>query len=189
MDAFLIVDFQNDFLPGGTLAVGGADQLAPVINELMDRFALVIASQDWHPQGHVSFSSSHQGEKPQRDLWPEHCLQGSKGAALSSLLHQEKIQKIFRKGSFLTEDSYSVFFNDAEKKVSTGLHEFLKNHQVKKIFIAGLVLEYCVGSTALDAVALGYEVAIFEKGVASLLSKKEIKSFITHLKKNHISFV
>lgn len=177
MEVLLIVDLQNDFLPEGSLAIPHSGKIIPVINQLIRKFPLVIASKDEHPPKHISFASTHnrsigeviEGQK----LWPDHCIAGTLGASFSSLLEAKSIKKIFKKGTRFNADSYSAFFNDSLQSESTGLNEFLKEEKVSKIFITGLVLEYCVVATALDAQALGYQVALIEEGIAGLGSFEE----------------
>ena len=170
MKALLIIDLQNDFLDGGALEVKGSVKLIDVINDLIEKFPLVLASKDWHPKEHCSFISSHS----EKALWPDHCIQHSFGAEFPSSLHRHKINKIFYKGSFLNEDSYSAFFV-GEKRVSTGLNEYLKEHGVKELYLAGVALEYCVLATALDAIKLGYNVTVIQDAVASIsIDQKEI---------------
>ncbi len=164
MDAFIIVDIQNDFLPGGALAVPQGDRVIPVINRLMDRFDLIIATQDWHPAEHASFASNHPARKvghvidlhglPQV-LWPVHCVAGTRGAELAPTLDVCKIHRVFKKGDDPGIDSYSGFFDNGGRK-STGLGEFLKRRGVCDVYIAGLATDYCVKFTALDALKLGF---------------------------------
>jgi nicotinamidase/pyrazinamidase len=162
MRALLIVDVQNDFLPGGALAVAQGDQVIPVILQLVDQFDLVVASQDWHPKDHGSFASQH-GKKPGETvllsglpqvLWPDHCVQGTPGAALSSELPQETIDKIFRKGVDRWVDSYSAFY-DAARLRETGLGPYLKSHGVTELYVVGLATDYCVKYSVLDSCDLG----------------------------------
>jgi len=169
MKALLIIDFQNDFLDGGALEVKGSLKLIHLINDLMEKFPLVLASKDWHPKGHCSFASSHS----KKALWPDHCIQHSSGANFPSSLNEKKINKIFYKGSLINEDSYSAFYI-GEKGVSTGLNEYLKEHDVKELYLAGVALEYCVLATALDAVKLRYKVTVIDDAVASIsMDQKE----------------
>jgi nicotinamidase/pyrazinamidase len=165
MRALIVVDIQNDFLPGGALGVREGDQVIPVINRLMGLFTLVVATQDWHPADHGSFAANHPGRKPgdivtlgglPQILWPVHCVQGTKGAELSPLLVKDPVRAIFQKGVDPNIDSYSAIFDNARRR-STGLSEFLIKEGVKEIFIAGLALDYCVKFTALDGVSLGFE--------------------------------
>jgi nicotinamidase/pyrazinamidase len=163
MKAFLIIDLQYDFCPGGALAVPGGDEILPGVNELIGKFGLVIATQDWHPLGHISFASAHGrniyetidiGGKKQT-LWPDHCVQGSRGADLLDGLKKSSITRIIRKGTDKDIDSYSGFFDNLHEK-ATELDQFLKSKGVAEIYIAGLATDYCVKYTALDAVSLGY---------------------------------
>lgn len=159
MKALLIVDVQHDFLPGGRLEVPGGDEVIPVINVLQDRFDLVVATQDWHPEGHESFASAHPGKKPFEEirlhglnqvLWPDHCVQGSKGADLADTLNKKSIAAIFRKGMHRRVDSYSGFYDNG-KKYHTGLASYLRSMGVKELFVCGLAADYCVYYTAKDA--------------------------------------
>ncbi|CRX39359.1 bifunctional nicotinamidase/pyrazinamidase [Estrella lausannensis] len=168
MKGLLIVDIQYDFLPGGALGVKEGDQVVPVINQLTQLpFDVVVASQDWHPIGHGSFASTHQktpGEVvslkglPQI-LWPDHCVQGSKGAEIVSSLDVTKLAAVIPKGTDPDIDSYSAFFDNGHKK-ATGLDPFLKEKGVKELYIAGLATDYCVKFSTLDALALGYDVFV-----------------------------
>lgn len=184
MKALLIVDLQNDFMPGGALGVPGADQLAPLINQLIPQFPLVVASLDWHPMGHISFASSHVGKNigdqidtpygPQR-LWPDHCVQHSTGAALVRSLNP--ISHCFYKGTHPQVDSYSIFFDNASglackttRAHSTGLADFLKKHGVTTLFLAGVATEYCVLYSALDALELGFEVFVIIDATRAICS-------------------
>lgn len=170
MRAFVVVDVQNDFLPGGALAVPDGDKIVPVINILMDHFDWVVATQDWHPEGHGSFASAHPGKKPgdivdlnglQQILWPDHCIQDSHGAAFSVDLNSEKFLAIFKKGIDKGIDSYSGFFDNGHLR-ATGLGDFLKKHAIQTVYIAGLAADYCVKFTALDARQLGFETYLVE---------------------------
>ena len=189
MQALLIVDLQNDFMPKGSLAVPGVESIIPVINALIPKFSCVIASKDWHPKNHISFASTHHkkiGEKlGEQVLWPSHCIQGTFGSNFYEGLDQEGVKKIFYKGTMKGFDSYSAFFDD-NKKMSTGLNEFLKERCINKIFITGIVLEYCVAATALDGVDLGYEVVIIKEGVGSLLSTEGQEKILKSLKNQKI---
>jgi nicotinamidase/pyrazinamidase len=170
MTALLIVDMQNDFMPGGTLAVPGADACVPIINRLMSECDLVLATQDWHPADHLSFAPNHPGKKvgdivmvegTAQILWPEHCVRNSHGAALVADLDQASISSIFYKGSDKHFDSYSAFFDNARRK-STGLADYLRSRRVKKIMVAGVAIDYCVLYTVIDAIDLGFKVTVVE---------------------------
>lgn len=164
MKALLLIDIQNDFLPGGRLAVPDGDAIIPIINALQPQFDLVVATQDWHPAGHQSFASSHAGRSQfeQIDLhglpqvlWPDHCTQASPGAALAPALRTEQVEAIFRKGTNAEIDSYSAFFDNGHRK-STGLADYLRGRQVREVYVAGLAGDYCVYYSALDALAAGF---------------------------------
>ena len=164
-DALLIVDVQNDFLPGGALAVKEGDLVVPVINRLQTRFKHVIATQDFHPADHGSFAANHQGKNVgefvelaglTQILWPVHCVQGTEGAEFHPNLNQRQWEAVFQKGKNREVDSYSGFFDNA-KRGDTGLGEYLKSLGIQRIFVCGLALDYCVRFTALDASDLGFE--------------------------------
>lgn len=173
MKALLLVDLQNDFMPEGALAIHNAHQIIPIINQLLSHFPLVVASQDWHPSNHVSFFSSHPGKQPhdvikiqkkEQILWPPHCVQNSKGAALVDELDQTKIARSFFKGTDPHIDSYSAFFDNNHEK-STELATFLKSHQVTDLFLVGLATDYCILYSALDALELGFAVTVITDAV------------------------
>lgn len=159
--ALIIVDVQNDFLPGGALAISGGDQITLPINQLMDEVDFIVATQDFHPKGHVSFASTHNqavGSKVgEQSLWPDHCIQGSYGALLSSSLNLKKIDVVIQKGMDKEIDSYSAFFDNARKS-QTQLDSILKKREIRRLLVAGLATDYCVKYTVLDALDLGYEV-------------------------------
>ncbi len=168
MNALLLVDIQNDFLPGGALGVPDGDQILPVVNQLLTLpFDCIIASKDWHPPDHGSFAASHH-ENPGKNillngikqiLWPIHCVQGTYGAEFSSGWDASKVQQVFNKGTDKDIDSYSAFFDNCRHK-STGLMKFLQDNQVVNLYIAGLATEYCVKYTVLDALQLGFKVFV-----------------------------
>lgn len=176
MKALLVVDIQYDFLPGGALAVAGSDKIIPRINQLIENFDLVIATQDWHPADHQSFVNQHPGKQafdlidlhglPQV-LWPRHCVQGSRGATFSKELNQNKFSAIIRKGMQLQVDSYSGFFDNARRN-STGLHGLLQEWQVKSVYICGIAADFCVRYTANDALSLGYKTYVYDDAVAAI---------------------
>jgi len=170
MKALILEDIQNDFLPGGALAVPEGDQVIPVANQLQRKFSLVVATQDWHPANHCSFAVNHSGKKlfdqielsglPQT-LWPVHCLQNTRGAELARALHREGINRVFQKGTDPEIDSYSSFFDNGHRR-ATGLGEWLKSKGVTEVYICGLATDYCVKFTALDAVRLGFNTHLIE---------------------------
>lgn len=170
MHALIIVDIQNDFVPGGALAVPGGDEIIPIVNELQDSFSLVVATQDWHPAHHKSFASSHPGKKVfekvslhglDQVLWPDHCIQGTAGAALHKNFNLNKVEAIFRKGMDPDIDSYSGFYDNGYRK-STGLAGYLRERKVRKVYVVGLASDYCVFYTAKDAIKENFETYIIE---------------------------
>lgn len=163
--ALIIVDVQNDFIPGGALAVKEGNQVVPIINSLQGKFQTVIATQDFHPANHGSFAANHPGKNPgefielnglNQILWPVHCVQGSNGAEFHQYLNLADWTAIFQKGMNPDVDSYSGFFDNA-RRGDTGLGDFLKEKGIKTVYISGLALDYCVKFTALDSVSLGFE--------------------------------
>ena len=176
MRALLLIDIQNDFLPGGRLAVPAGDEIIPLVNELQPQFDLVVATQDWHPAGHQSFASSHAGRSQfeQIDLhglpqvlWPDHCTQASDGAALAPALQTGRIEAIFRKGMNPEIDSYSAFFDNGHRK-STGLADYLRGRGVTAVVVAGLAADYCVYYSALDALAAGFATTVLTDAVRAI---------------------
>lgn len=170
MKALIIVDMQYDFLPGGALAVNEGDQIIERINKLQEKFDLVVATQDWHPADHKSFASQHPEKNPfnvidlngtQQVLWPDHCVQGTKGAELHKDINQKKISAVIRKGMNPNIDSYSAFF-DVNKNNPTGLNGYLKDHNISSVYVCGLAGDFCVYYTAKDALSLGYTTYILE---------------------------
>lgn len=167
MNALLLIDIQYDFLPGGALAVGEGDAVIPAANALMPRFPLVVASQDWHPPDHGSFASV-QGAGPgtmgtlhglPQVMWPDHCVQGTRGADLAAELDTRRVEAIFRKGVDPTVDSYSAFWDNGRRR-STGLAGYLRARGVTDLVVCGLATDYCVRFTALDAVDAGFGVTL-----------------------------
>jgi nicotinamidase/pyrazinamidase len=170
MDALILVDVQNDFVPGGALPVPGGDAIVPLVNDLQSRFELVVATQDWHPPGHGSFAANHPGKRvydvtelhglPQV-LWPVHCVQHTPGADFVPGLDRPRIERVFRKGTDAAIDSYSGFFDNGHRK-STGLGDYLKSRGVRSVYVCGLAADYCVKFTALDARQLGFDTFLIE---------------------------
>lgn len=170
--ALILVDIQNDFLPGGALAVPHGDEVIAVAERLIDLFPLVIATRDWHPADHMSFVSQHPEMQVgdvfdlfglKQIVWPDHCVEHTPGAELSSRLSARKIDKIVLKGLDKRVDGYSAFFDNAHRR-QTELDAFLKEHSIKRLAIMGLATDYCVRATVLDACALGYSVQLVEDG-------------------------
>jgi nicotinamidase/pyrazinamidase len=166
----LVIDVQNCFLPGGSLAVKDGEQVVPVINKIARGFGNVVMTQDWHTAGHVSFASAHDGKKPfetidlpygKQVLWPDHCVQGTDGAALSKDLSIPQAALVIRKGFHKAVDSYSAF-TEADGKTTTGLAAYLKARNIKRVFVAGLATDFCVAWTALDARKADFESFVVE---------------------------
>jgi nicotinamidase/pyrazinamidase len=188
----LLVDVQNDFIPGGSLAVSEGDQVVPVINDLQKKFRNVIATQDFHPANHGSFAANHSGKKAgefidlaglNQILWPIHCVQGTHGAEFHPKLDQSQWEAIFQKGKNPEVDSYSGFFDNA-RRGDTGLGDYLKSKGINRVFVCGLALDYCVKFTALDAKSLGFETILItdatravnlspDDGVQAIVEMKE----------------
>ena len=169
-DALLAVDLQLDFMPGGALAVAGGDEIVALVNALMRRFDNVVVTQDWHPLAHGSFASSHPGSAPfevrrlpygDQTLWPDHCVQGSRGASLHPALATDLAFLILRKGMRANVDSYSAFV-EADGETTTGLAALLAARGVKRVFACGLATDFCVAFSALDARASGFETFVIE---------------------------
>lgn len=198
MDALILVDLQNDFCPGGALEVKEGDQTIPIANQLAEVFDLVIATQDWHPEDHGSFASNNPGKQigemselgglPQI-LWPVHCVQDTPGAEFVTELNMSNITRIFVKGTDKGIDSYSGFFDNGHKK-STGLHNFLKEKEVKRVFVMGLALDYCVKYTALDAANLGFKTYLVEDGCRGVgLAENDIPDSLEEMRENGIIII
>ncbi|MGC2774181.1 MAG: bifunctional nicotinamidase/pyrazinamidase [Bradyrhizobium sp.] len=169
-DLLLIIDVQNDFCPGGALAVVDGDAVVPVINQLSGRFDHVVLTQDWHPAGHNSFAASHPGKAPfetitmaygPQTLWPEHCVQGTPGAAFHADLETDKVELIIRKGFRAAIDSYSAFFEN-DKTTPTGLGGYLRERGLKRVFLVGLATDFCVHYSAVDARRLGFQAVVID---------------------------
>lgn len=172
MKALVLIDVQNDFMPGGALEVPHGDLIVPVLNRVQPYFDLVTATQDWHPKNHVSFASNHPGMKPfdrmnmkgfDQVLWPDHCVQGTPGAQFHPALDTDKIAAIFRKGMNPEVDSYSGF-NDNMHIVSTGLSGYLREKGITELYVCGLAADICVYYTIRDAVAEGFKSVLIEDG-------------------------
>ena len=198
MKALILVDIQNDFLPGGVLAVPDGDAVIPVANQLQAVFPLVVATQDWHPANHGSFAASHPGKKvfeqidlnglPQT-LWPVHCVQGTRGAELAALLKRDHIVKIFPKGTEPGIDSYSGLFDNGHLK-STGLGEWLKAQGVTEVFVCGLATDYCVKFTAMDAASMGFKTNLIEDASRGVnLRPDDVSDSIAEMKRAGVLIV
>lgn len=168
--ALVVIDVQNDFCPGGALAVPEGDAVVPAINQLVPRFARVVLTQDWHPKGHLSFASSHPGRQPfetvtvdygPQVLWPDHCVQGTPGAEFHPRLAAAAAALILRKGMIPKVDSYSAFFEN-DHRTQTGLAGYLQGLGVRRVYFCGLATDFCVRYSALDARALGFACTVVE---------------------------
>ena len=169
-DVLLVTDVQNDFCPGGALAVPQGDAVVPVINTITRAFPVVVATQDWHPEGHVSFASRHKGKKPfevleiqgtEQVLWPDHCVEGTPGADFHPELDATAFRFVLRKGVNREVDSYSAFVEN-DRKTTTGLAGLLRELRVERVFVSGLTTDYCVRTTALDGRSAGFQVVVLE---------------------------
>lgn len=169
-EALLVVDIQNDFLPGGALGVDRGEEIIPVVNRLSSVFASVVFTQDWHPADHISFAQHHEGKSPfdsvaldygDQVLWPAHCVQQTHGAALADGLDTSKVQLILRKGYHRHIDSYSAFV-EADRATDTGLAGYLRSRSIEHLYVCGLATDFCVAWTALDARACGFAVTVIE---------------------------
>ena len=199
--ALLVIDVQNDFCPGGALAVAGGDSIIPFINHAITAAGqaseLVILSQDWHPAGHSSFASQHEGQAPfstvtmpygPQTLWPDHCVQGSAGAAFHPNLLSDAAQLILRKGTNPALDSYSAFFEN-DHHTTTGLHGYLHAHQVGAVTLVGLATDYCVAYSALDAARLGYEVTVDLRGCRAIDLEGSLATQLSAMKQAGITLI
>lgn len=192
MKALILVDIQNDFLPGGALAVPEGDQVIPIANELQPMFPIVVATQDWHPANHGSFAANHPAKNvfdqidlnglPQT-LWPVHCVQNTRGAELAAALDRSRITRVFNKGTDRGIDSYSGFFDNGHRK-STGLGEWLKAQGVAEVFVCGLATDYCVKFTALDAAQIGFKTHLIEDASQGVnLQTNDVNAAIEDMKR------
>lgn len=191
MKTLLIIDVQNDFMPGGSLAVPNGDKIVPIINGMQHKFDLVVATQDWHPKDHVSFASNHEGKSEfdeieiqgeSQTLWPNHCVQGTWGAEFHPDLNTNRCEAIFRKGTDKDIDSYSAFYDNQHSK-STGLIAYLKEMGTSQLFLCGLAADICVYYSTYDAFKEGFACFFVEDASKELDSEKlrEIKSKMSHL--------
>jgi nicotinamidase/pyrazinamidase len=198
MRALIIADVQNDFCPGGALAVREGDRVVPVINRILPAFDLVVATQDWHPADHGSFAANHPGRSvgqqiqlaglPQT-LWPVHCVQGTSGAELHPELDRSRIARVFRKGADRNIDSYSGFFDNGHRS-PTGLGEYLKSQGVTEVYVCGLTTDYCVKFTALDAVGLGFKTHLIEDACRGVeLREGDVRRAIDEMRKQGVAVI
>jgi nicotinamidase/pyrazinamidase len=192
MKALIIVDLQNDFLPGGALPVPHGDDVIPLANELQRHFDLVVATQDWHPPDHGSFAANHKGKKPgdriildgiEQILWSAHCVQNTRGAEFAAAFDTSRIAHVFQKGIDPRIDSYSTFFDNAHRR-HTGLAHYLEKRSVKDIYLMGLALDYCVKYSALDASQLGLNTHVIVDGCRGIeLESGDIDRALNEMKR------
>lgn len=175
-DLLLLIDIQNDFCPGGALAVAGGDEIVPVVNRLAARFAHVALTQDWHPAGHRSFASAHGGRAPydsvafpygMQTLWPDHCVQGTQGAAFHPALDTTRAELVIRKGFRPQIDSYSAFFEN-DRSTPTGLAGYLRERGFTRVVLCGLATDFCVAYSAIDARRLGFETVVLQEACRAI---------------------
>ena len=194
MNALLIVDIQNDFCPGGALAVPDGDTIIPTVNKLIEQFDVIIQTQDWHPAGHSSFASSYDDKEPfdtieldygTQALWPDHCVQGTKGAEFHPDLNTLKTQVIIRKGFRKAIDSYSTFFEN-DQKTSTGLTGYLKQRGITDLYTVGLATDFCVKWSILDGIDEGFTMYIVEDAVKGIDLNGSIDEAWAEMKKKGV---
>jgi nicotinamidase/pyrazinamidase len=198
MRALVLIDLQNDFMPGGALAVPEAERCIEVANEAQRFFNIVIASKDWHPPDHLSFACEHENKNPgdsimldglNQRLWPKHCVQHTQGAAFVSTLDQKKIRHVVTKGTERNLDSYSAFFDNAHRH-ETGLSSYLKLSGIEEIFLLGVALEYCVKFSALDAIKLGFKTHVILDGCRGIgLTDSDIPNALDEMNKASIKII
>lgn len=198
MKALLIIDVQRDFMPGGALAVPGANEIIPVINELQQEFDHVIASLDWHPPEHGGFADNNPPHRVgdvieldgvQQILWPRHCVQHSIGALPAEGLITDRWQKCITKGTDPRVDSYSAFFDNAQKH-STELHAYLQSHHIDHLYLVGVATDYCVQFTAVDARALGYRVSLYSEACRAVnLHSRDGESALANMARQGVELI
>jgi nicotinamidase/pyrazinamidase len=196
-DLLLVVDMQNDFCPGGALAVPGGGEIVPTINRLMAAFDRVALTQDWHPPGHASFASSHPGKAPfetidmpygPQTLWPDHCVQGTDGAEFHPELDAGRAELVLRKGFHTGIDSYSAF-RENDRATPTGLAGYLRERGIRRLFLCGLATDYCVAWSALDAVDAGFEVAVLLDACRGIDLDGSLPAALTDMRRTGIALL
>jgi nicotinamidase/pyrazinamidase len=196
MKTLIIIDAQNDFMPGGPLEVAKGDKIIPVINQIQKKFDLVIATQDWHPENHISFASNHKDKKPfdkiewqgmEQVLWPDHCVQNTKGADFHPALNMKKVEAVFRKGMDREIDSYSGFYDNGHKK-NTGLAGYLRARQADELYFCGLAADVCVQFSIKDALKEGFSATLLEDATRPI-DEKEFEKIKNELKKKGCNIV
>ncbi|KSV88821.1 bifunctional nicotinamidase/pyrazinamidase [Sinorhizobium sp. GL28] len=188
--ALIVVDVQNDFCPGGALAVAGGDEIVPMINGLIGRFEHVVLTQDWHPAGHSSFASSHPGKTPfemiampygGQTLWPDHCVQGTAGADFHPALAWTRAELLIRKGFRPEIDSYSAFFEN-DRRTPTGLTGYLRDRGIKTVTLCGLATDFCVAFSALDAVTQGFSTSVILEACRGIDLNGSLQAMVTRMR-------
>lgn len=197
MRALILVDLQNDFMPGGALGVPEGDQVVPIANQMQKVFDFVVATQDWHPRDHGSFAQNHPGREVgelidldgiSQILWPVHCVQNSHGSELVSTLDTTRIRRVFRKGTDPNIDSYSAFFDNGHRQ-STGLTDYLREHGVREVYLLGLATDYCVKFSALDARQVGFTTTVIEDGCRGVeLHEGDVENAIEEMRVEGVGF-
>lgn len=198
MNVLILVDIQNDFLPGGALAVPEGDRIIPLVNSILPKFKRIIATQDWHPRDHGSFAANHPGKSPGDEielhglpqvLWPVHCVQQTKGAEFSDQFDVSRVEKVFVKGTDKNIDSYSGFYDNGHRK-STGLADYLHQTGTNELTIAGLATDYCVKFTALDAIREGFRTTVVEDATRAVnLQEHDFEKSIREMKDARVNII
>lgn len=189
-DALLVIDVQNDFCRGGALAVSGGEEVVPIIERLMPRFGRVVLTQDWHCPNHHSFASAHQARAPfetitlhygEQTLWPDHCVQGTPGAAFHAGLRTDRAELVIRKGFHRSVDSYSAFYEN-DRATPTGLAGYLREREISRLFLCGLATDFCVSYSALDARRLGFEVTVLLEACRAIDLAGSLQAALTQMR-------
>jgi len=195
--ALVLIDIQNDFCPGGALAVDKGDEIVEISNKIQEQFKIKIITQDWHPSTHKSFASNHEGKEPlstvemfygQQVLWPNHCIQGTEGSKFHSKLITDSADLIIRKGFRPEIDSYSAFFEN-DQKTPTGLDGYLKSRGVNKIYLCGLALDFCVYFSAIDGAELGYNVNVIQDACRAIDLDGSLEKSLNDMKSKGVKFL
>ena len=195
--ALVLIDIQNDFCPGGALAVDQGDEIVEISNKIQEQFKIKIITQDWHPKTHKSFASNHEGKEPlstvemfygQQVLWPNHCIQGTEGSKFHSKLITDSADLIIRKGFRPEIDSYSAFFEN-DQKTPTGLDGYLKSRGVNKIYLCGLALDFCVYFSAIDGAELGYNVNVIQDACRAIDLDGSLEKSLNDMKSKGVKFL
>lgn len=196
-DVLLVTDIQNDFCPGGALAVPRGDEIVPIVNRLARCFAHVILVQDWHPKGHISFASSHSGKRPfesieldygPQTLWPDHCVQGTAGAAFHAGLEVPHAELLIRKGFHKNIDSYSAFYEN-DRTTPTGLGGYLRERGLRRVFLVGLATDYCIRFSAVDARREGFEAVVIETACRAIDLEGSLRDALAEMKAAGVTLV